>query len=154
MWLTQLKCVVGGDCKKKNMSISTNDNVPAVIVTTNQNQVTPTTPVRLVVKLEDLDVLSSWVKKELFEKVKFLYDADNELRLNGELYCHFVRSCKDRLIGLKGVEAVGEYRRLYVELLWQEANQKRRNLVANGLTMRRSSVYSGMQNQFVGKLGC
>ena len=98
--------------------------------------------------------LSNWVKKELFEKVKFFYDADIKLHINGEVYCHFVRSCKDRLIGLKGVEAGGEYRRLYVELLWQEANQKRRNLVANGLTMRKSSVYSGMQNQFVGMLNC
>ena len=136
------------------MSISTEDNVPTVIVTTHLNPVTPTTPARLVVNLEDLEVLSNWVKKELFEKVKFLYDADTELRLNGEVYCHFVRSCKDRLIGLKGVDAVGEYRRLYVELLWQEANQKRRNLIANGLTMRRSSVYTGMQNQFVGTLAC
>ena len=136
------------------MSISTEDYVPTVIVTTTrQNPVTPqVAQERIVVKTEDLDVLATWVKKELFKKVKFLYDANKDLRLNGELYCHFVRCCKEKLVGLKGTEAVGEYRRLYVELLWQEANQKRRNLVGNGLPMRRSSVCSGMQNQFVGKL--
>jgi hypothetical protein len=138
--------------RKKIMSISTVDNVPNVIVTTtNQARPTPVTPAKITVKSEDLDVLRNWVKKELFEKVKFLYDTDGELRVNGALYCHFVRNCKERLIGLRVPEAVGEYRRLYVELLWQEANRKRRNLISGGLTMRRSSVYSGMQNQFVGE---
>ena len=43
------------------------------------------------------------------------------------MYYHFVCMCKDKLIGLKGTKAVGAYRRLYVELLWQEANQKKKN---------------------------
>ena len=64
------------------------------------------------------------------------------------LYKLFVNDCKDRLVGLKGT--VGDYRRVYVELLWQEANKKKCNLVANGLTTRRSSVYATMQNRFVG----
>ena len=135
--------------KQTQTTMSTTNNADT---NTQQSQATPITPpARIVVKTEDLDVLSNWVKKELFEKVKFIYDANIDLRLNGEIYWEFVRTCKDRLIGLKGSEAVGEYRKLYVELLWQEANQKRRNLIANGLTMRRSSVYSGMQNQFIGK---
>ena len=135
------------------MSLSTHENVPNVIVTHPQPdnaRVGTDTTNRPVVAKEDFEVLSNWVKRELFEKVKFLYDTARELRINGDLYYLFVSSCKDKLIGLKERYAVGEYRRLYVELLWQEANQKKRNLVANGLTMRRSSVYSAMQNRFVG----
>ena len=140
------------------MSVSTRDAVPNVIVThpamenhAENTQLATNIPTRQVIAPGDLDVLSNWVKKELFEKVKFLYDADKELRVNGDLYYLFIHSCRDKLIGLKGDDAVGEYRRLYVELLWQEANKKRRNLVTNGLTMRRSSMYSAMQNQFVGE---
>ena len=135
------------------MLVSTYKNVPNVIITHPQPanpRVGTDTTNRPVVAKEDLEVLSNWVKRELFEKVKFLYDTDRELQINGDLYYLFVSLCKDKLIGLKERNAVGEYRRLYVELLWQEANQKKRNLVANGLTMRRSSVYLAMQNRFVG----
>ena len=97
---------------------------------------------------EDLMLVSQWAKVDLFEKVKFLYNQDKDLQVNGMLYKLFVNDCKDRLVGLKGT--VGDYRRVYVELLWQEANKKKRNLVANGLTTRRSSVYATMQNRFVG----
>lgn len=108
---------------------------------------TPTTVLK-----EDLVVLAQWVKTDLFEKVKFLYNPEKELQVNGRLYKLFVNNCKGRLAGLKGTLAVGEYRRIYVELLWQEANKKKQNLVTNGLTIRRSSIYSSMQNRFVGKL--
>ena len=109
---------------------------------------TPTTILK-----EELVVLAQWwVKTDLFEKVKFLYNAEKELQVNGRLYKLFVNNCKGRLAGLKGTLAVGEYRRIYVELLWQEANKKKQNLVTNGLTIRRSSIYSSMQNRFVGKL--
>ena len=135
--------------KNHTMSISTNENVPNVIIMQHPLLANPQLGTvarnRPVVEIKDLNVLSNWVKKELFDKVKFLYDPDSELRVNGDLYYHFVCMCKDKLIGLKGTKAVGENRRL-----WQEANQKKKNLVANGLTMRRSSVYSAMQNQFVG----
>ena len=104
----------------------------------------------IVVK-EDLLLLSQWAKVDLFEKVKFLYNPEKDLQVNGRLYKLFINDCKDRLVGLKGPMAVGEYRRMYVELLWQEANKKRRNLIATGLVTRRSSVYTAMQNRFVGK---
>lgn len=97
---------------------------------------------------EDLMLVSQWAKVDLFEKVKFLYNQEKDLQVNGMLYKLFVNDCKDRLVGLKGT--VSDYRRVYVELLWQEANKKKRNLVANGLTTRRSSVYATMQNRFVG----
>ena len=105
----------------------------------------------LTVIQEDLVILAQWVKNDLFERVKFLYNHEQELQVNGRLYKQFVNDCKGRLLGLKVPHAVGEYRRLYVEQLWREANNKKRNLVANGLTIRRSSIYSSMQNRFVGK---
>ena len=100
---------------------------------------------------EDLELLTKWVRTDLFEKVKFLYNPDTDLQINGSLYKLFVNDCKGRLIGLKGPLATGDYRRIYVELLWQEANKRKRNLVANGLTTRRSTVYSAMQNRFIGE---
>ena len=104
---------------------------------------------------EDLAIVTQWVKNELFEKVKFLYNPEHELQVNGILYNLFVDDCKGRLVGLNTPTATGEYRRMYVELLWNEANKKKKNLVANGLTAKRSSVYSAMQNRFVGKFdGC
>ena len=107
------------------------------------------------VALEDLGIVTQWVRNDLFERVKFLYSPD--LQVNGRLYNLFVSDCKGRLVGLKNPIATGEYRKMYVELLWQEANKKKRNIVANGLTVRQSSVYSSMQNKFVGELqssGC
>ena len=71
--------------------------------------------------------------------------------MNGRLYKLFINDCKDRLVGLKGPMAVGEYQMMYVELLSQEANKKRRNLIATGLVTRCSSVYTAMQNRLVGK---
>ena len=64
----------------------------------------------------------------MFEKVKFLYNPDRELQVNGVLYNLFlVNDCKGILQGLKTPMATGgEYRRLYVALLWQEANRKKK----------------------------
>jgi hypothetical protein len=100
----------------------------------------------------DLLLVTQWARVDLFEKVKFLYNQEKDLEVGGMLYKLFVNDCKDRLMGLKGPLAIGEYRRIYVELLWQEANKKKSNLVANGLTIRSSSVYATMQNRFVGTL--
>lgn len=100
---------------------------------------------------EDLEIMSQWVRTDLFDKVKFLYNPEKDLQVNGALYKLFITNCKERLVGLRGPHATAEYRRMYVELLWQEGNKKRRHVVANGLTSRRSSVYSAMQNRFVGK---
>ena len=50
---------------------------------------------------EDLKIISQWVRKELFVKVKFLYDVEEDLAVNGNIYNHFVRDCKLKLLGLK-----------------------------------------------------
>ena len=99
---------------------------------------------------EDLNVLTRWVKTDLFEKVKFLYNPDKELQVNGVLYNLFLNDCKGILRGLKTPMATGgEYRRLYVGLLWQEASNKKRNIIANGLTSRRTSIYAAMLETLV-----
>jgi hypothetical protein len=105
---------------------------------------------RETIAAADFQVLKNWVRNELFDKVKFLYNQANELRVNGVLYRLFVADCRDRLVGLKTGQRNDEYAKLYMAMLWTEANQKKRNMVANGLTTRRSTVFSSMQNQFVG----
>jgi hypothetical protein len=105
---------------------------------------------RETIAAADFQVLKNWVRNELFDKGKFLYNQANELRVNGVLYRLFAADCRDRLVGLKTGQRNDEYAKLYMAMLWTEANQKKRNMVANGLTTRRSTVFSSMQNQFVG----
>lgn len=101
---------------------------------------------------DDLLILSAWVKKDLFNQVKFLYELDEDLAVNGQIYNKFLLECKDRLVGLKIREReTSEYRRRYCESLWNHATRKKGNLVTRGLNARRSSIYSGTQNRFHGK---
>lgn len=101
---------------------------------------------------EDLEILSKWVKKELFNKVQFIYDSVEDLRIGEVLNRMFVRDCHKQLVGLRLLrEASPSDKRNYVDLLWKEATEKRSNLVTNGLNARRSSIYSSMQNRFTGK---
>jgi hypothetical protein len=101
---------------------------------------------------DDLLILSTWVKKELFNQVKFLYELEEDLAVNGHIYNKFLVDCKDRLVGLKIREREStEHRRRYCESLWNHATRKKGNLVTRGLNARRSSIYSGTQNRFHGK---
>ena len=101
---------------------------------------------------EDLKIISQWVRKELFVKVKFLYDVEEDLAVNGNIYNHFLRDCKQRLVGLRlNADRPSDYRRKYVESLWNQATRKKRNLISDGLNARRSSIYSATQNRFIGK---
>ena len=104
-------------------------------------------------RTEDLSVLSRWVRGELFDQVKFLYSAENDLKINGLLYKMFVRDCRERLMGLKeqGGQRGSEYRTLYyVQSIWTEATRKKCNIVTDGLNARRSAIYTAMQNRFIG----
>jgi hypothetical protein len=105
-------------------------------------------------RLEDLAVIARWVKLELFDKVKFLYIPQDDLKIGGPLYNMWLTDCKTKLVGLKVNSASSRaYRQMYVESIWSEATMKRNNLIADGLSARRSGVYSSMQNRFVGKCG-
>ena len=77
-------------------------------------------------------VLKSWVKDELFEKVKFLYNQNEELKVGGILFKKFVRDCKDRLVGLRNSDSDNESKRFYLELLWTAANGKKKNIIDYG----------------------
>jgi hypothetical protein len=101
---------------------------------------------------EDLKILSQWVRKELFVKVKFIYDVEEDLVVNGNIYNHFLRDCKGKLLGLKlNADQPSEYRRKYVESLWNQATKKKCNIVTDGINARRSGIYSATQNRFIGK---
>jgi hypothetical protein len=119
-----------------------------------ENRVAGEQTVKDTDRIEDLAVLSRWVKSELFDVVKFLYKPEVDLKVNGTLFNFFVRDCRDKLVGLK-VNGGGNraYRRMYVESVWNEATTKRNNIVSEGLGARRSGVYSAMQNRFTGKCG-
>jgi len=99
---------------------------------------------------DDLLILSAWVKKDLFNQVKFLYELDEDLAVNGQIYNKFLLECKDRLVGLKIREReTSEYRRRYCESLWNHATRNKGNLVTRGLNVQRSSIiYSGTQKRF------
>ena len=92
------------------------------------------------------------MKEELFDKVKFLYNQTVKLRVGGLLYSKFVKDCKDRLFGLKSLAGDTKSQQIYLKLLWTAANGKTRNMIAMGLTTKRSTVFSSMQNHFIGKL--
>jgi hypothetical protein len=100
---------------------------------------------------EDIIVMASWAKGELFKKKKFIFDAEVELRVRGNLYRHFAKDCKDKLVGLKRIGGGQANKQMYLDLLWNEGTAKKKNVIANGLQTRRSSVYSSMYNRFVGK---
>lgn len=126
----------------ENNTVNASNHAPGTVETEKRQSVCK----------EDFVVLKNWVREELFEKVKFLYNQAEELRVGGALYNKFVKDCKGRLIGLKNAGADSESERFYLELLWTAANGKKNNMIAMGLTTRRSTVFSSMQNQFTGKL--
>lgn len=118
----------------------------------NNNEGRP--PVKKDHREEDLEIISRWVKSELFDTVKFIYKPEKDLAIKGQVYNKYIHDCRHRLIGLKVEGAENQaYRQMYVKSLWNEATTKGNNMVANDLSSRRSAVYSAMQNRFVGKCG-
>jgi len=103
-------------------------------------------------KDEDLALLSKWVRKELFNLVQFVYKAEEDLVVDGDLYKMFLHNCHKRLVGLRLLKDADRNTKIkYVHSVWIQATGKKTNLVCDGLNARRSSVYSAMQNRFVGK---
>lgn len=102
---------------------------------------------------DDLAIVSQWVRQELFKKVKFVYDAEKDLKSNGLLYKQFKKYCASRLIGIKvNTDMSQNFKDLYLQSIWADATQKKSNLVMDGLNARRSCIYSSMQNRFTGKM--
>lgn len=104
---------------------------------------------------QDKAIITRWVKGELFDMVKFLYNPDEDLKIDGTLFKLFVRDCRKRLVGLRSCNPANQRdRRDYVVKVWSEATKKRSNLVTDGLSARRSAIYSAMQNRFRGTRVC
>jgi tRNA splicing ligase len=105
-----------------------------------------------MVDSRDFEVLKLWTREELFEKVKFLYNPKEELKLGNDYFKLFITQCKHKLSGLKGQEGPQHfnYRKLYVQMLWTNGNKSPKSIVANGLHTRRSSIYTAMYNKFIG----
>ena len=97
---------------------------------------------------EDLGLLSKWVKEDLFRGCKFVYRGKADLELPGVFYSLFKAQCGPKLAGFR--QAVGEdARRSYLEKVWIVG--VRQNSVSNGLALRRSGIYTVMQNRFMGE---
>ena len=76
-----------------------------------------------VVHKEDLAQVLEFAQTELFEKVKFLYNQDEDLEVGGIIFWLFVRARKARLRGLAELKDADK-RSMYVRMLWAEANKK------------------------------
>lgn len=101
-------------------------------------------------KLErDLKLLSKWVKEELFKVRKFLWKGKEDLGLDQPIFKRFVEQCGGKLEGKPLSEDAA---RLYIEKVWNVALKD--NVVANGLALRRSGVYTVIKNRFDGKCDC
>lgn len=101
---------------------------------------------------DDLAVMSKWVRYDLFRQVKFVYKPQKDLDVNGMLFKLFEYKCAKSLAGLKYYTGNDpEYRSLYLKSLWNEATQKKNNLIMDSLNARRSCIYSAILNRFNGK---
>lgn len=100
---------------------------------------------------EDLNLLTSWAKDVLFETVKLVPNPEKYLAVNEYIYSLFLSDCGHKLAGLRRPEAVGEYRKMYCEMLWLDANRSKDSNIMKILTGCRSTVYSAAKNRFGGK---
>jgi hypothetical protein len=101
---------------------------------------------------DDLGQILKWTKEVLFRTRKFLlYRGKSDLEMDCYVYEEFEKTCLNVLKGPAAFEEQGDHltKRAYVQLLWNKATDT--NIVAFGLSTNRSSVYTLMQNRFMGK---
>jgi hypothetical protein len=98
---------------------------------------------------EDLRLLAKWVREDLFDQVKFLPQGKKDLELQSAIHRKFVKKCKDTLPGVKANGRNILARAHYADRLWEAAIGKK-NIISNALALRRSGVYTVMQNRFEG----
>ena len=97
----------------------------------------------------DSKVLREWAKKELFKRVKFIYNPKKDLMIGGKIYQLFLMDCRKRLLGLETAEARSskQYREMYVHRLWNDNTKAITKEIAN----KRTSIYSTYYTRFMGK---
>lgn len=105
----------------------------------------------LTVHLEDdLRQIAKWAKDVLFKTCKFLYRGKEELESTGIVFQKFEEDCMNSLQGVKAAEIIGTpYKHVYVKVIWDLARERR--ILSQALSLRRSCVYTVMQNRFNGK---
>jgi hypothetical protein len=128
------------------------ENIPLVL---NENHVAPTDIFTPYIK-NDMEAVRNWVRRDLFDVVKFLYNGPNEdLARGSKIYNFFVNHFlkHDSLVGLKAVESnptmFDRDKKLYLDRLWTDSIAEQ--VVVDGLSYRRSAVYAVMSNKFRGK---
>lgn len=102
---------------------------------------------------EDKQLVAKWTRKWLFKVVQFIYDADATCAVpNGRVYQLYKEDLSNRLVGVKLLHGQTEKKKEeYIETFWKGIMKKKTNIVTDGLNARRGSVYSAMQNRFIGK---
>lgn len=98
---------------------------------------------------DDVRIMQRWVKMDLFKGVKFLYRGKEDLKIDGKIYKLFDKQCVPSLSGIKAASNNPMAINLYTEKVWEEATK--RNVINNALALRRSGVYTVMQNRFMGE---
>jgi len=93
----------------------------------------------------DTLILSMYVKEEMYYGVKFLYDPKEDLAIGGVIYNHFCKHCSNKLEGVKSYQTQRE-KEIYIKFLWKNATEER--VQQDSLAVKRSSVYTVMQNRF------
>lgn len=138
-------------------AINNENNTPTEL---NAGQKTAGALEKRFLEKTDLDVTGKWVREELFQRVKFLYNPAKELQVGGSIYQFFLRQCEPRFRGTLKCrqsatttekEEAKRHNDMYCQMIWMEATKKKRNIVCEGLNSRRSSVYTSLNNRFVGK---
>lgn len=97
---------------------------------------------------DDLRLIRSWAKDDLFPLCKFLY-RERDLQPDGKIYKIFQMQCLEKLSGVKAACDDETKKRVYIKILWDLATKK--NIVCSALNLRRSGVYTVMINRFSGK---
>jgi len=80
-----------------------------------------------VCQSDDLAIISQWVKKDLFKKVKFVWHPEEDLKIgeDGTLYQWFIKTCSGRLLGMKlYADHPKSYRDMYLETLWSLLDER------------------------------
>jgi len=94
---------------------------------------------------KDTLILSAYVKEELYYGVKFIYDPKKDLAVGEQIFNHFYKVCRNRLEGVKNFPTQRE-KELYLRYVWKNAMDNR--VQQDSLSVKRSSVYTVMQNRF------
>lgn len=94
----------------------------------------------------DIQLVVKYVRMHLYPKVKFLYDK-TDLHIGGRIYRDYVEKASKEQ-SCRRIEN-GDVDLTFLALLWNAACEQK--LQKKTLNLKRSGVYTVMQNKFAGK---